>query len=281
MLTPTPVYLVGQGKVMTGEPGAPQYNDQPASKSAVVASLGKLDEWQVEPQRSMELEYYNFMTLRRKGDFAFEPVERFEGKESVLKVTPQPLTPNPSPPRGEGKGGRGKDTMPMYAVLAHKKSVLLPGQPTEIGAWINGNSGWGRLIFELTDASGQRWISVGAQQQGVPRKWLEAMIPSSDLARFSSAALSDWNTEDAFGISRINFDGWRYVAFPLPGNYPGEKYGWPTNSQWRSDRDGVVHYPLTLRKVAVELPEKVLHVKTFAPPARPAIYRKDLTVGQR
>jgi hypothetical protein len=37
---------------------------------------------------------------------------------------------------------------------------------------------------------------------------------------------------------------------------------------------------LTLRKVSVELPEKVLHVKTFAPPPRPEIYLKDLTVGQ-
>jgi hypothetical protein len=96
---------------------------------------------------------------------------------------------------------------------------------------------------------------------------------------FPKPGLSDWNTEDVYGQSRINFDGWRYLSFPLPGNYPGEGYGWPANSQWRGDKDGVVHYPLRFKKLVVELPEKVLHVKTFAPPARPAIYLKDLTIA--
>jgi hypothetical protein len=66
----------------------------------------------------------------------------------------------------------------------------------------------------------------------------------------------------------------------LPGNYTGEKHPWPANSQWRWDKDGVVHYPLTFKRLIVELPEKVLHVKTFAPPPRPEIYLKDLGVGQ-
>jgi hypothetical protein len=42
----------------------------------------------------------------------------------------------------------------------------------------------------------------------------------------------------------------------------------------------LVHYPLTFRKLIVELPEKVLHVQTWAPPARAEVYLKDLTVGQ-
>ncbi len=74
--------------------------------------------------------------------------------------------------------------------------------------------------------------------------------------------------------------GVKQFEFPLPGNYPGEHYGWPANSQWRWDRDGVVHYPLTLRKLVVELNEKVLHLKTFAPPPRPEICLKILVVGQ-
>ena len=70
------------------------------------------------------------------------------------------------------------------------------------------------------------------------------------------------------------------VGFPLPGNYPGEGYHWPANSNWRSDKDGKVHYPLTLRKLIVELPQKVLHVKSWAPPPRAEIYLSDLTVAQ-
>jgi hypothetical protein len=205
----------------------------------------------------------SFMTPRRKGDFVFQALPTPDGQSGVLRVTPQPIT-------------HGKDTLPMYAVLAHKTGLPVPGTPTEMGLWIDGNSGWGRVIFELTDAAGQRWISIGAQAQADPAKFL----PQDVLDHFPTPGVCDWNTEDAWGLSRINFDGWRYVGFPLPGNYPGEHYGWPANSQWRWDRDGVVHYPLTLRKLVVELNEKVLHLKTFAPPPRPEICLKTLVVGQ-
>jgi hypothetical protein len=271
-LTPSPVYLVGAGKVegagaRTAGPGAPQYAEKPAGKGTVLAPLSDLADWTIETNRDPELEYYNFVGPRRKGDFAFTPVASSEGREKVLMVTPRPIK-------------RGKDTMPMYAVLAHKKGIPVPGTPTEVGAWVNGNGGWGRLIFELQDASGQRWISIGAEQPDVPRKWVEDLVHPDMLAKWAKPAINDSNTDDVLGLSRINFDGWRWLAFPLPGNYPGEKHPWPANSQWRWDKDGIVHYPLTFKRLIVELPEKVLHVKTFAPPPRPEIYLKDLGVGQ-
>jgi hypothetical protein len=261
--TPSPCYLIGKGRLAGGASSAAVYTEKPEGKATPLAALDKLDDWIVESGRSMELEYYDFMTPRRKGDFSFEAVPKFEGRGGAIRVTPKPIT-------------HGKDAMPMYAVLAHKTGILMPGTPTEIGLWINGNSSWGRVIFELSDASGQRWISLGAQAKLDPQEFLSKDV----LARFPSPGISDWNTEDAWGLSRINFDGWRYVAFPLPGNYPGEHYGWPANSQWRWDKDGVVRYPLTLKKLVVELNEKVLHLTTFTPPPRPAIYLKDLLVGQ-
>ena len=36
------------------------------------------------------------------------------------------------------------------------------------------------------------------------------------------------------------------------------------------DKDGVVRYPLTFERLIVEPPQKVPHVKTFAPPPQPA-----------
>lgn len=271
-LTPSPIYLVGAGKIegagirTTGK-GTPEYAERPAGKSAVLSPLADLSDWTIEENRDPELEYYEFMCPRRKGNFAFEPVTAFEGKDRALKVTPYPIK-------------RGKDTMPMYVALAHKKGIPVPGTPTEVGAWVNGNGGWGRLIFELQDASGQRWISLGAEQTDAPRKWVEDLVPPDMIAKWSKPAINDWNTGDVFGLSKINFDGWRWLAFPLPGNYPGEKHPRAANSQWRWDKDGVVHYPLTFRRLIVELPEKVLHLKTFAPPPRPEIYLKDLGVGQ-
>jgi hypothetical protein len=271
-LTPSPVYLVGAGKVegasaRTTGPGAPQYTEKPAGKAVVLAALSNLDDWAVETNRDPDLEFYDFMCPRRKGEFTFAPAASFESKEKVLQVAPRPIK-------------HGKDTMPMYAVLAHKKGIAVPGTPTEVGAWVNGNGGWGRLIFELQDATGQRWISLGAEQVDAPREWALDLAPPDMGANWARPAINDWNTSDVFGVSRINFDGWRWLAFPLPGNYPGEKHPWPANSQWRWDKDGVVHYPLTLKRLVVELPEKVLHVKTLAPPPRPEIYLRDLTVGQ-
>ena len=75
--------------------------------------------------------------------------------------------------------------------------------------------------------------------------------------------------------SPIDFDGWRYLAVKLPPQYAG-----PENHNWPRDKDGVAHYPLTFKKLVVEMPEKVLHVKTFSPVPRPEIYLKDLTAAQ-
>ena len=263
VLTPSPVYLVGKGRVTSLGPGPPAYDDKPEGKTSLLGRVSCLDDWTVEPGRNLELEYYDFMTPRRKGDFVFEPVAEFQGRAGVMRVTPRPIK-------------TGRDTMPMYAVLAHRKGIALPGTPTDIGICVNGNSGWGRVIFELRDASGQRWISIGAQAKDDPA----SLLPKEVLDRFPLPGVSDWNTDDAWGSSRINFDGWRYVGVPLPGNYPGEKYPWPANSQWRSDKDGVVHYPLTLRKLVVELPEKVLHLRTWSPSPRPEIYLGELFAGE-
>ena len=259
--TPTPVYVVGKGRFVSATPGEPAYDDAPRGKAAVLTSLANMAEWTVEPSRNAELETYNFMCPRRKGDFAFEV------KGKALCVTPRPIK-------------SGKDAMPMYAVLAHRKGIACPGKPTEIGLWIDGNSGWGRIIFELTDESGQRWISIGAEADGEPNRWVLDWLPENILRQVGRPAQCDWNTDDVYGLSRINFDGWRYVGFPLPGNYPHEYHPWPANSQWRCSSDGVVHYPLALRKLIVELPKKVLHVRTWAPVARPSIQLRDLVVAE-
>jgi len=262
-VSPSPVYLVCTGQAEVQQTGVPQYAEKPQGKVAKLAPLADLADWQVEPGRNPELETYDFMHPRRLGRFRFEPVKAFDGRRGAIRVTPQPLD-------------YGTATMPMYVVLAHKTGIRLPGRPTEVGLQVHGNSGWGRLVFELKDASGQRWISLGAQQEGDLSPWLQDWMPKAMLAQYPTPGLGDWNTNDCYGISRINFDGWRYLSFPLPGNYPGERYPWPANSQWRWDKDGVVHYPLTLTKVIIDLPEQVLHVKGFAAPPRAEIYLRAL-----
>ena len=186
-------------------------NDKPAGASLVLSSLSSLDDWTGTP--------------------AFPSVANFEGKDKVLKVVPQP-----------SKTGKGAAAAPTYAKsiveLSHKRGIPIPGTPTEVGVWVNGNSSWGRVIVVLQDASGRQWRN-----------------------------LTDH--------SPIDFDGWRYVAVRLPPQYDG-----PENHNWPRDKDGKAHYPLVFKKLIVEMPEKVLHVKTFSLAPRREIYLKDLTVGQ-
>ncbi len=250
MASTAPAYLVGRGSIDSVVAGRVSYAETPPKHAWTVATFGDRSAWKLVPGRTKELEEYDFMTPRRKGSFRFDAVPEFEGRGPSLRVLPRPMV-------------KGKDTMPMYERLRLVKPVTFPQQPDEIGVWVNGNSGWGRIIFELRDAAGERWISLGAE---------------ADAAEHST---SDWNTDDPYGLSSINFDGWRYVGFPLPGNYPGELHPRPANSNWRWDKDGVVQYPLQLVGVAIALPTKVLHVARWSPVSRPEIYLQDVVVGRR
>lgn len=268
MLSASPVYVVGKGKLGAISTGEPVYDDVQPADASVVMAMGDLSGWTNVASRNAELETYNPLEPRTMGQFKFDVVKDFEGDETAVCVTPmQPFG--------------GKDTMPMYSVLVHDKGIVLPGKADEIGIHVNGNSGWGRVIYELTDAKGERWISLGAAANEEPAPWLTDWMPREMQGQMTGEKLqaSDWSTDDAYGISRINFDGWRYVGFPLPGNYEGEHHPWPANSNWRWDADGIVDYPLTLKKLVIELPQKVLHVQSWAPAPRAEIYLKKLVVG--
>ncbi len=267
-LSASPVFVATPKPLTDIVPGPAELEGRPQGKTFLISSLGKLGDWQVDEGRSAELEWYNFECPRRKGNFEFREVAEFEGEKQVLQVTPRlPVD--------------GSSYLPMYSQLVHRQGVELPGEPTEIGLMVHGNGGWGRVIFELQDAGGQRWISIGAAATGEPTRWMEDWMRPEDLQAMKSMSVSDWNTNDPWQRSRINFEGWRYVRFPLPGNYPGEGYHWPYSSQWRHTGDGVVKYPLKFRRLIVELPEKVLHLTTLVPPVRPDIYLKDLLVTYR
>lgn len=265
----TPRYLeLPRGATVQGvRLGEPIHEAAPEGKVAEIDALDSLEGWEVVSVRNPELEFYNPLCPRRKGDFEFEVVETIDGGGPAIRVTPKPLT-------------SGKDTMPMVVELAATKDIVLPGKPTEIGLWVNGNSGWGRIIYELEDASGQRWTSIGAKA-AEESAWMADWLSPEMMEKYRPNEIADWNTDDPYGLSRINFDGWRYVGFPLPGQYPGEGYHWPANSQWKSTGDGVVHYPLKLKKLIIELPEKVLHLTRYAPPKRPDVFlRRLVTVEQ-
>ena len=265
---PSPVFLTTPAPLGAIAADPPPQEGRPEGGRFLISALGAMHEWTIEPGRDIELETYNYEEPRRKGDFVYAEVAELDGEKQVLRVRPKLPVP-------------GSEYLPMYSVLKHRAGVEVPGEPTEIGLMVNGNGGWGRIIFELEDSSGQRWVSIGAEQPGgAPPRWLALHL--GDAAKgMTSTNLADANTNDLWGRSRINFEGWRYLHFPLPGNYPGEGYHWPRSSQWRHDGDGVVRYPLRFTKLIVTLPEKTLYLTEYRAVERPEVYLKDLTATYR
>jgi hypothetical protein len=243
---------------------------------SVLSKLDDANQWQLHNGEDDELEAYNFMQPRRDGRFAIQNVDEFGGVQNPLEVKPLQTD--------------FKDWwLPRYTQLIAEKPLEVQGRPTHIGLSVNGNGGWGRLIFELEDAAGQRWISLGTEAKGEPNPWLADWMSKAEFEKLKSegggsAGVSDWNSNDVWGRSVINFAGWNTIQFPLPGNYPGEGYHWPYTSQWRCVKsdgtrgDYVVHYPLKLRKLIVTARSKVLYGTEVLPVRRPEIYLKNLSV---
>ena len=258
-ISPMPVYLSGKGELTAITTGDPVYAEAPGKSGKVIAPLDSMENWEIQTEPDPVLLVHNPMVPRRPGNF------QYKTEDGSLQI--------------HAEEAPGPKTLPMVSALVAKTPIELPGQPGEIGIWVDGNSGWGRVIYELEDASGQKWISIGASQTGEVSEWMLDWLPA-EFAKSGKqhATQADWNTNDVFGVSSINFDGWRYVQFALPGNYPGEKNPWPANSQWRSDKDGAVHYPLKLTRLIFELPENVLKLTSYEPVKDQTIRVKNLTV---
>ena len=134
--------------------------------------------------------------------------------------------------------------MPFYATLVPGKPVLIPGRASHLGLWVKAASDWGRVVYSLRDARGERWLAVGKK--------------------------GEWNVDDTHSWSALNFDGWRYLTFELPGNAPYDAYREMGTSFWGNyDGDGIVDYPLTLEKILVERRTHVIQ-GTEQLPASPA-----------
>lgn len=271
-ISPEPIYLHASSPIVKAELGQPMHDDSaPTEQAVVVDALDSLDGWSLDASRSMELDVYNFMSPRKPGDFAVEAVGELAGHTGAVKVLINDF-------------GEGSKFYRSYTQLVHEQGIELPGEPTEIGVWVHAKGNWGRVIFELEDASGQRWISLGAEQAGAPNPWLADWMSAEAFAALETANLSDWNSNDAWGRSYFNHDGWRFVTMVAPGQYPGDGYHWPRNSQWRwtgGAGDGKVHYPLKLRKLVVTAPQQVLFLSDMIDAPDTTVHLDALTVDYK
>jgi hypothetical protein len=223
---PSVVYVTG-AEVVSATVGAPDHSDaRPAPDAKLVA---RLDEgWHYSSERDLTYEHGTFAVMRYPGKFTAEVVSDAD-RGTVLRSRLE-------------KQATVHELMPWYNVLVPKKPIVLEGAPSHLGLWVKGASDWGRVIYVLRDAKGEKWTSIGTQDQ--------------------------YNCDDVHSWSAFNFDGWRYLRFELPGHTGYDSFRKHGTTWWRSDGgDGVVDLPLTLEKIIVEQRSHVLYVNDVQPAA--------------
>ncbi len=137
-----------------------------------------------------------------------------------------------------------------YTALRLKEPVLIPGKPHSVGMWVRGDSSWGRVFWEITDAKGERWRSSGGYDGG------------------------DWGSQ-----SSMDFDGWCFMTFPLTNDSPFNHIE-PASGlgQWQHEGgDGKLDYPLKFSGLYIETHRESVDL-TRMRPVKGTIRLQDLSV---
>lgn len=227
----SPIWVEGISikQVQKVELGRPLYSDAPAQGYAI---LDEFDSpWSAEEKEDTGYQENNFDLPRFKAEMTGALVESFDtGKAFQITLK---------------KPEKERKLAPWYTFFAPSKPILLPGKPTKIGLYVKGNSGWGRVIPQLTDAKGEIFTFIGPKDE--------------------------WNSDDIRSHSSVNFDGWKYIEMELPNNLPNGFPG-PALAFWKSEKgDRMVDYPLTLTKLAIEQRTHVYYVNEIIQVPDPAI----------
>ena len=137
-----------------------------------------------------------------------------------------------------------------YTALKLKQPLPISGMPHTVGVWVKGDSGWGHIYWEIEDAKGDHWRSSGGGSDG-----------------------GDWGNHAA-----IDFDGWRFVTFPLTNESPAKEIEPnPGIGQWEHHGGGKLAYPLKLVGLHVVAYRQSLNL-TRMEPATGRIRLKDVSV---
>lgn len=121
------------------------------------------------------------------------------------------------------------EIMQEYCFLKLRKPPVVEKPFDTIGVWAKGNSNWGRVSFELTDAEGERWYTSGIGGIG--------------------CYVYDWPGKLAF-----NYDGWNFLQVPLT-DASGVRVVGPGENKWMWTRDvtgnGRIDWPVKVTAIGV------------------------------
>jgi len=223
-LTSSPLYVEGAPEIADLVLGEPHHRPGPTVETTIVRA-GSLDTWEEVPGPDAWVE---------SSPPGLVPAPIARGRFSLATV--EDVVPGPSgPSSAQVLRIRLDDDQPahplhvFYTVLRLARAAAIggravdvDGRPRALGAWLRGNSGWGRVIYDLRDSQGVRWRSRNE-------------------------------------TSYVDFDGWRYVQTLLPWPADDEHLEPTGMSQWKPDREGAVPaYPMTLEAVVVEARSHVI-----------------------
>jgi hypothetical protein len=247
----SPMYVGGLTADAKMSLGAPDHSDtRPGPHAVTLANLGD-GSWKLSAERDGDYEDVHIEFVKKfPGRFSAHPAAGPGGKGKALAVRLE-------------KQPKERRTMPFYTTLVPRRPIVIAGKASHLGLWVRAASDWGRVVYCLKDAWGERWLSVGKK--------------------------GEWNVDDTHNWSAFNYDGWRYLTFELPANTPYDLYREAGTSFWgnyppaKEGRTGsgkpadvkrepgasdmVVDLPLTLEKIIVERRTHVIHSTEQLPAA--------------
>ncbi|HCE43274.1 MAG TPA: hypothetical protein DET40_06980 [Lentisphaeria bacterium] len=241
----SPAYLVADKEIKGITLGKRSFpKDEKRAKSATVAAvLDKVDSVSLDKNNSLDTPKVAPLQtpIRQLGEFELRQAKD-EQKGDCIEL--------------ELKTDKNKDLskyITEYTSIRLKTPASINGNPVALGVWVKGNSNWGRVMFEIEDADGETWRSIGTGGWGCD--------------------VLDWP-----GNISVNFDGWCFVALPFRDtklfndHSPG-----PVLEQWVSGGGNKkIDLPIKVKALIVEMNRRPLDLIDFKE-ASPSIRIKDIS----
>lgn len=235
-------------------PGTPEFpQDEIPPRLTVLNKMDRTVDWEIAEGTDNRLEkpMASYLPFRTQGKMTIQEADDSErGKCLAVTLVPEKEVP---------------DLVSEYAFLRLKDPILAPGKPKSVGVWVKGNSGWGQVMWEFTDAKGERWLSCGRGGWG--------------------CEMLDWQ-----GKIAINFDGWNFLQFDVPVSRGIDEYPYPYNCpdqrqltwpEWvNTGGDGNVDYPIKLSGIVVELRRKMVYLTEMVPVKALEVRLQNLTTSE-
>jgi hypothetical protein len=238
-ISSTPVWLTTiNTSVAAAEVGAPRYDEAPGKIRQTLDDFERSGAWSISGKPNPRYATNSWDMVRELAPYQAEYRRSEERGSNVVQIRCEAPTSEP-------------DLTARYGVFEPARPIAIPGKARAVGLWANGNSGWGRVVYEIVDAKGEIFQSIGTKD--------------------------DWNCDDTHSWSNFNFDGWRYMEFPLPANSPGDNYREQDSVWWNHSAEGIVDLPVSLSRMVFEMSTHQIYVDEMVPVENKTIEIDDLT----